>query len=183
MNLYRKWWIWSQFVLTHFKLLPTGTLCVSLFIVLNFFKYFYLGDGDDEDENASSNNYGDELTNSSRVARNERSHLIVWQVAGVTEWTKPPWRKNTQCHCLPFLLMTLKYSAQFYGDPLHRKHCLVHWWGASGDVGVVYLHSAGNLFLSNQTERLYHLCSLSLYLANLLAAFVTAYKNHYTLAW
>ncbi|XP_033632321.1 C-Jun-amino-terminal kinase-interacting protein 4-like isoform X2 [Asterias rubens] len=46
---------------------------------------FRAGDGDDEDENASSNNYGDELTNSSRVARNERSHLIVWQVAGVTE--------------------------------------------------------------------------------------------------
>ncbi|XP_038055618.1 C-Jun-amino-terminal kinase-interacting protein 4-like isoform X3 [Patiria miniata] len=46
---------------------------------------FRAGDGDDEDESTASNNYGDDLTNSSRAARNERSHLIVWQVSGVAE--------------------------------------------------------------------------------------------------
>ncbi|XP_063970634.1 C-Jun-amino-terminal kinase-interacting protein 4-like [Lytechinus pictus] len=44
---------------------------------------FRIGDGDDEDE--GSGNYGDVLTNSSRSARSERSHLIVWQIAGQTD--------------------------------------------------------------------------------------------------
>ncbi|XP_071481197.1 C-Jun-amino-terminal kinase-interacting protein 4-like [Diadema antillarum] len=41
---------------------------------------FRLGDGEDEEEGSGS--YGDVLTNSSRAARSERSHLIVWQIAG-----------------------------------------------------------------------------------------------------
>ncbi|XP_030836840.1 C-Jun-amino-terminal kinase-interacting protein 4 isoform X3 [Strongylocentrotus purpuratus] len=44
---------------------------------------FRIGDGEDEDE--GSGNYGDVLTNSSRSARSERSHLIVWQIAGQTD--------------------------------------------------------------------------------------------------
>ncbi|PIK39965.1 hypothetical protein BSL78_23190 [Apostichopus japonicus] len=46
---------------------------------------FRAGDGEEDEDSSSSSSYGDGLANSSRAARSERSHLIVWQVSGVSE--------------------------------------------------------------------------------------------------
>lgn len=46
----------------------------------------FSGDGEEDEDSSSSSSYGDGLANSSRAARSERSHLIVWQVSGVSEW-------------------------------------------------------------------------------------------------
>lgn len=46
---------------------------------------FRAGDGEEDEDSSSSSSYGDGLVNSSRAARSERSHLIVWQVSGVSE--------------------------------------------------------------------------------------------------
>nr|XP_006812321.1 PREDICTED: c-Jun-amino-terminal kinase-interacting protein 4-like [Saccoglossus kowalevskii] len=43
---------------------------------------FRIGDGDDEED--ASSNYGDMQMTSTKIARSERSHLIVWQVTGVS---------------------------------------------------------------------------------------------------
>ncbi|XP_070554450.1 LOW QUALITY PROTEIN: C-Jun-amino-terminal kinase-interacting protein 4-like [Ptychodera flava] len=42
---------------------------------------FRIGDGDDEDDSGSS--YGDIQMTTTKIARSERSHLIVWQITGV----------------------------------------------------------------------------------------------------
>ncbi|XP_077984905.1 C-Jun-amino-terminal kinase-interacting protein 4-like isoform X2 [Glandiceps talaboti] len=43
---------------------------------------FRIGDGDD-DEDANAGNYGDMQLTTTKIARSERSHLIVWQITGV----------------------------------------------------------------------------------------------------